>query len=76
MEGSLYLTLDHPWGLSQPTKRTKASLDDMRAGRAVKELPGLYQDAITVAKGVRHLIYVWVGSLSAFSKMVKISRSR
>ena len=37
-------------GISQPTKLTKASLDDMRAGLAVKELPGLYQDAIAVAK--------------------------
>ena len=50
MEGSLYPTLSHRWGISQPTKLTKASLDDMRAGLAVKELPGLYQDAIAVAK--------------------------
>lgn len=65
MEGSLYLTLSHRWGISQPTKLTKASLDDMRAGLAVKELPGLYQDAITVAKwfGIR---YIWVDSLCIF----------
>jgi hypothetical protein len=37
----------------------------MRAGLAVKELPGLYQDAITVAKwfGIR---YIWIDSLCIF----------
>jgi hypothetical protein len=29
MEGSLYLNLSHRWGISQPAKLTKASLDDM-----------------------------------------------
>ena len=74
MEGSLYLTFSHRWGISQPTKLTKASLDDMWAGLAVKELPGLYQDAITVAKwfGIR---YIWIDSLCIFQDDDEDSRS-
>jgi len=65
MEGSLYLTLSHRRGISQPTKLTKASPDDMRACLAAKEFPSLYQDAITVAKWFG-ISYIWIDSLCIF----------
>jgi hypothetical protein len=60
-----YMTLSHRWGTSQPLTLTGASVMTLRTGSQIADLPGLYQDAVAVAKhmGVR---YLWIDSLCIF----------
>lgn len=60
-----YMTLSHRWGTSQPLTLTEASVKTLRTGFKIAELPGLYQDAIAVAKHLS-VRYLWIDSLCIF----------
>jgi hypothetical protein len=57
-----YATLSHCWGSSSIKTLTNATLQALRAGVSVSELPRTFQDAIVVARRLR-LRYLWIGSL-------------
>lgn len=57
-----YTTLSYCWGATPFLKLTQRLLSDFQAGKAVLELPQLFQDAILVTKylGFR---YIWIDAL-------------
>jgi Heterokaryon incompatibility protein (HET) len=57
-----YMTLSHRWGQTEVIKLTTATIDRMRNGIPISELPVLYQDAVTACRklGTR---YIWIDSL-------------
>lgn len=56
-----YITLSHRWG-RDTLKLDKETQESMFRGLPISELPGAYQDAITVTRhlGVR---YLWIDSI-------------
>jgi hypothetical protein len=57
-----YMTLSHRWGQIEVIKLTTATIDRIRNGIPISELPVLYQDAVTACRklGTR---YIWIDSL-------------
>lgn len=56
------MTLSHSWGQAEVIKLTTATIDSMRNGISVSELPLLYRDAVSTCRqlGTR---YLWIDSL-------------
>lgn len=57
-----YATLSHTWGLSQPIRLLKSTIDSFREGIPTSDLPTTFKDAIDVVRklGIR---YLWIDSL-------------
>jgi hypothetical protein len=58
-----YATLSHCWGgLSTITKLMASTLEEMKSGISISELPQTFQDAIVIKRSL-HVHYLWIDSL-------------
>lgn len=56
-----YCALSHCWGSKQPLRTTKKSFKDYLSGIPWDTLPPLFQDAITLTRGL-NIKYLWIDS--------------
>jgi hypothetical protein len=61
-EHAHYITLSHCWGCIQPLRLTTESIDRLRHGIDIYELPKTFYDAISVTMSL-NCEYLWIDSL-------------
>jgi hypothetical protein len=66
------MTLSHCWGKAEVLELTENTIDILRAGISVEQLPRLYQEAVAITRklGIR---YLWIDSLCIIQRQ-KISK--